>query len=192
MTRAQVGVLISGGGSNMQALVEATRGSGCPYEVALVVSNTPDAPGLARAERLGVPALALDHRPFGKDREAHERAVHSALRDAGVGWVALAGYMRVFTPWFVQAWTSRMLNIHPSLLPAFPGLHPQAQALAAGVAESGCTVHLVTEGVDAGPILGQARVPVLPGDTEATLAARILAEEHRLYPEVLARVVRGA
>ena len=189
--RARVGVLISGSGSNMQALVDAARAPDCPYAVALIISNRPDAPGLARAERLGVPAIAINHRPFGRDREAHERAVDAALRDARVEWVALAGYMRVLTPWFVAAWAGRMLNIHPSLLPAFPGLNPQAQALAAGVPESGCTVHLVTDGVDAGPILGQTRVPVLPGDTEASLAARILAEEHRLYPACLAAAVRN-
>ena len=187
--RAKVGVLISGSGSNMQALVEASRAPHCPFEVVLVISNKPDAGGLARAAALGVPTLVVDHRPFGSDREAHERTIDTALRAAGAQWVALAGYMRVLTPRLVQAWAGRMLNIHPSLLPAFPGLHPQAQALAAGVSESGCTVHLVTEGVDAGPILGQARVPVLPGDTEAALSARILAEEHRLYPRVLAQAV---
>lgn len=187
--RAKVGVLISGTGSNMEALVRAAVAPDAVYEVVLVVSNRPEAPGVARAERLGVPVRAIDHRPFKGDREAHERAIDAALREAGARWVAQAGYMRILTPWMVHRWAGRMLNIHPSLLPAFPGLHPHAQALAAGAAESGCTVHLVTEGVDAGPVLAQARVPVLPGDDEAALAARVLEQEHRLYPEALTRAI---
>jgi phosphoribosylglycinamide formyltransferase-1 len=192
MSRARVGVLISGRGSNMSALIEAAKDPAYPAEIVAVLSNTPDAPGLEIARGCGVEALAVDHRPFGKDRAAHEAAMDGALRERGVQWVALAGYMRVLTPFFVGAWSGRMLNIHPSLLPAFPGLDTHRRALAAGVAEHGCTVHLVTEGVDEGPVLGQARVPVLPGDTEATLAARVLAEEHRLYPDCLARLVTGA
>lgn len=191
MSRTRVGVLISGRGSNMEALIEASRAPDSPFEIALVLSNKPDAGGLSRAQAAGVEARAFDHRIHGGDREAHERLLDAALREAGVRWVALGGYMRVFTPWFVQAWTGRMLNIHPSLLPLFPGLHPYAQALAAGVKVHGCTVHLVTEGVDQGPIVGQAAAPVLPGDTEETLAARVHRLEHRLYPACL-RAVLGA
>ena len=190
MSRARVAVLISGGGSNMQALAEAARAADCPYKVVLVLSNNPEAGGLARAAALGVPAEVIDHRPFGRDRAAHECAIDARLRASGVEWVALAGYMRVLTPWLVDAWRGRMLNIHPSLLPAFPGLDTHARALAAGATVHGCTVHLVTEGVDAGPILGQAEVPVLPDDTPDTLAARVLKAEHALYPAVLARTVR--
>ena len=157
----------------------------------MVLSNNPDAPGLEIARGYGVEAFAICHRPFAKDRAAHERAIDSALRERGVEWVALAGYMRVLTPWFVEAWTGRMINIHPSLLPAFPGLHTHQRALEAGHLEHGCTVHLVTAGVDEGPIIGQAVVPVLPGDTDETLAARVLAKEHKLYPASLARLVTG-
>ena len=191
MSRARVGVLISGRGSNMSALIEAAKHPTYPAEIAVVLSNTPEAPGLEIARGFGVEALAIDHRLFGRDRAAHEAAMDAALRERGVQWVALAGYMRVLTPFFVRAWSGRMLNIHPSLLPEFPGLDTHRRALAAAVVEHGCTVHLVTEGVDEGPILGQARVPVLPGDTEETLAARVLAEEHRLYPACLARLVTG-
>jgi phosphoribosylglycinamide formyltransferase 1 len=192
MSRARVGVLISGRGSNMSALIEAAKDPRYPAEIAVVLSNNPEAPGLEIARGSGVEALAIDHRLFGKDRAAHEAAMDAALRERGVEWVALAGYMRVLTPFFVRAWSGRMLNIHPSLLPEFPGLDTHRRALAAAAVEHGCTVHLVTEGVDEGPVLGQARVPVLPGDTEETLAARVLAEEHRLYPECLARLVTGA
>lgn len=190
MSRARVGVLISGRGSNMEALAEAARAPDSSYEVALVLSNNPAAAGLARAEALGAPALAIDHRPFGPDREAHERALDAALREARIEWVALAGYMRILTPWLVNAWAGRMLNVHPSLLPAYPGLNTHARVLEAGETVHGCTVHMVAEGVDAGPILGQASVPVLPGDTPDGLAARVQAAEHRLYPKVLADYVR--
>jgi len=189
MSRTKVGVLISGTGSNAMALIEAARAADYPAEIALVISNRPDAPGLAKAEAAGVAALAIDHKPFGKDREAHERAINAALHEAGVEFVALAGYMRVLTPWFVHSWAGRMINIHPSLLPDFPGLHPQLQALEAGVTESGCTVHWVVEGVDSGETIGRSAVPVLPGDDEAALTARVLAAEHRLYPECLAKAV---
>src|SRR5262249_28980720 len=157
-------------------LIEAAKDPAYPAEIVVVLSNKPDAPGLEIARGFGVEALAIDQRPFGKDRAAHEATLDAALRERGVEWVALAGYMRVLTPSFVGAWSGRMLTIHPSLLPAFPGLDTHQRALAAAVAEHGCTVHLVTKGVDEGPILGQARVPVLPGDTEATLAARVLAQ----------------
>jgi phosphoribosylglycinamide formyltransferase-1 len=190
--RAKVGVLISGRGSNMAALIEAARAADCPFEIALVLSNKPDAGGLETARAAGVEAWAIDQRLFGKDREAHERELDIALRQAGVEYIALAGYMRVLTPFLVRAWEGRMINIHPSLLPKYPGLDTHQRALDAGDLEAGCTVHLVTEGVDEGPILGQARVPILPGDDAHALAERILAEEHRLYPAALAALVRGA
>ena len=190
-SRARVGVLISGRGSNMVSLLEAARDPAYPAEIAVVLSNNPDAPGLGLARASGVAAQAIDHRPCGAEREAHERMLDRALRAHGVQLVALAGYMRVLTPFLVEAWSGRMLNIHPSLLPAYPGLHTHRRALEAGEAEAGCTVHLVTEGVDQGPVLAQARVPVLPGDDEAALAARVLEAEHRLYPAALADYVRS-
>ena len=189
--RAKVAVLISGRGSNMTALVDAAKAPDCPYEVVLVLSNKPDAEGLTLAAAAGVPTLAIDHRPFGADREAHERALDAALRKAGAEYVALAGYMRVLTPYLVQAWAGRMINIHPSLLPKYPGLDTHRRAIEAGDVEAGCSVHLVTAGVDEGPILDQARVPVVAGDTPETLSARVLAAEHRLYPAALARLVAG-
>ena len=189
--KSRVGVLISGGGSNMAALIAAAQDPAYPAEIACVISNNPDAGGLSKARAAGVEAIAIDHRPFGKDREAHERAVDAELRARNVEWVALAGYMRLLTPWFVRAWQGRMLNIHPSLLPLYPGLHTHQRAIDAGDAEAGCTVHLVIDEVDAGPILGQARVPVVQGDTPETLAARVLEAEHRLYPAALATAIRG-
>ena len=180
-----VAALISGRGSNLRALLDAAATPGFPAGIALVLSNVPDAGGLALARARGIPALCIDHRPFGRDRAAHEAAVQAALLDHGIGTVCLAGYMRLLTPFLVAEWAGRMLNVHPSLLPAFPGLHTHARALKAGVKLHGCTVHLVTNEMDAGPILAQAAVPVLPGDTEDTLAARVLAQEHRIYPEAL-------
>lgn len=191
MSRARVGVLISGRGSNMEALIAASRGADCPFEIALVLSDNPAAPGLGKARSLGVEARAIDRRPFGKDREAHERALDAALRRAGCEYVALAGYMRILTPFLVDAWAGRMVNIHPSLLPKYPGLDTHRRAIEAGDAEAGCTVHLVTTDLDCGPVLGQARVPVLPGDDEAALSARVLVEEHKLYPQALGDLVRG-
>ncbi len=188
----RVAVLISGGGSNMLALAAAARVPGFPAQVAFVLSNNPGAPGLTRARDAGIEAIAIDHRPYGADRAAHEAAIHAALEERGIELVCLAGYMRLLTPWLVGMWAERMLNIHPSLLPAFPGLHTHARALAAGTRLHGCTVHRVTELMDEGPILGQAAVPVLPGDTPETLAARVLMQEHRLYPAVLAGVAGGA
>ncbi len=175
----------------MAALIEASRASEAKYEVALVLSNRPDAGGLELARGAGIEAVAVDHRPFGKDREAHERAVQAELERAGVEVVALAGYMRLLTPWLVRKWDGRMLNIHPSLLPLYPGLDTHARAVAAGDVEAGCTVHLVTEGVDEGPILGQTRVPILPGDDAATLADRVLISEHGLYPRILDEFCRS-
>lgn len=162
-----------------------------PARPILVASNDPEASGLARAAALGMPVAAVDHRPFGKDRAAFEAALLAPLLAAEPDIICLAGFMRVLTPGFVQRFAGRMLNIHPSLLPKYPGLHTHARALAAGDTEAGCTVHEVTADLDAGPILGQARVPVLPGDDEASLAARVLAQEHRLYPAVLRRFAAG-
>lgn len=190
-SRVRVAVLISGTGSNMAALVEAARAPDAPFEIVLVLSNRPGAGGLSRAADAGVPTAVIDHRPFGTDREAHERAVDAALRDHGVEVVALAGYMRLLTPWLVGRWARRMLNIHPSLLPKYPGLDTHARALAAGDAEAGCTVHLVTEGVDEGPALAQARVAIFAGDTPESLAARVLTAEHALYPRALADFCRA-
>lgn len=190
--KQRVGILISGRGSNMAALLDAARDPAFPAEVALVIANQPDAPGLALAARAGVATLAIDHRPFGKDRAAHEARIDAALRQAGVSVVCLAGYMRLLTPFLVDAWQGRMLNVHPSLLPAFPGLHTHARALQAGVKLHGCTVHLVTQVMDEGPILAQAAVPVLPGDTEDSLAARVLVQEHVIYPAALRAFAAGA
>ena len=187
----RVAVLISGTGSNMAALIDAGQTADSGYDVALVISNIEDAGGLAVAAAKGVQTLSIPHKPFGKDREAHERAVDAALRAAGVEVVALAGYMRILTPWLVRAWEGRMLNIHHSLLPLYPGLDTHARALAAGDAEAGCTVHLVTEGVDEGPVLGQARVRIIDGDTPAALAERVKTAEHRLYPQVLRNFCQG-
>ena len=185
--RVRTAVLISGRGSNMEALVAAARDRGYPAEIVLVLSNRADAGGLAAAGAAGIAAEAVEARPFGRDREAHERAIHARLEAHGVELVALAGYMRVLTPWLVRRWEGRMLNIHPSLLPRFPGLDTHARALAAGDAQAGCSVHLVTEELDAGPVLGQATTDVRAGDTAETLAARVLELEHRLYPQVLAQ-----
>lgn len=188
--RTRVAVLISGAGSNMAALIDAARQPGAPFEVVLVLSNRPEAGGLAVAESKGVATAVVDHTPFGKDRAAHEQAIQAALDAHGVEVVALAGYMRLLTPFLVGRWAGRMLNIHPSLLPKYPGLDTHARAIAAGDAEAGCTVHLVTEGVDEGRVLGQAAVPIQPGDTPATLARRVLSAEHDLYPRVLAGFCR--
>lgn len=188
-TRVRVGVLISGAGSNMAALIDAAAAPDAPFDVVVVVSNLADAAGLAVAKAKGVSAVAVEHRAFGPDREAHERALDRTLTDAGVEVVALAGYMRLLTPWLVRRWEGRMLNIHPSLLPKYPGLDTHARVLAAGDETAGCTVHLVSEGVDEGPILAQAEVPVLPGDTPMSLAQRVLQAEHQLYPRALAAFV---
>lgn len=189
--RRRVGVLISGRGSNMAALLDAARDPDYPAEIVLVVSNRPHAPGLALASEAGVEALAIDHRRFGQDRASHEAAVDLALRRSGVEIVCLAGYMRLLTPFFVGAWQGRMLNIHPSMLPAFPGLHTHERALALGAKLHGCTVHLVTETMDEGPILAQAAVPVLPDDDADRLAARVLVQEHAIYPLALRAFASG-
>ena len=187
-----MGILLSGRGSNMEALLRATRAADYPAEVAVVLSNQPGAQGLAIARDGGVPALGIDHHRFGRDRAAHEAMLDQALQDHGVELVCLAGYMRLLTPFLVDRWTGRMLNIHPSLLPAFAGLHTHARALEAGAKLHGCTVHHVTQVMDEGPIIAQAAVPVLKDDTEAMLAARVLAQEHVLYPLALRAHLRGA
>jgi phosphoribosylglycinamide formyltransferase-1 len=187
MRRVPTGILISGRGSNMLALIEAARHPSYPAQVACVVSNRAEAPGLAVAEAQGVATAIIDHRDFG-DRGAFETALDHYLRRRGVEIVALAGFMRVLSAQFLAGWEGRIINIHPSLLPAYKGLDTHARALADGVAEHGCTVHHVTAQLDGGPIILQARVPVLPGDDARSLAARVLEEEHRIYPEALARL----
>jgi phosphoribosylglycinamide formyltransferase 1 len=186
----RVAILISGGGSNMLALVRDMVGDH-PARAVLVASNDPAAAGLARAAALGVATAAVDHRPYGKDRAGFEAALLAPILAAQPDILCLAGFMRVLTPDFVNRFAGRMLNIHPSLLPKYPGLHTHQRALDAGDTEAGCTVHEVTPVLDDGPILGQARVPVLPGDTADTLAARVLVQEHLLYPAVLRRFAQG-
>jgi len=186
----RVAILISGSGSNMVALAESMVGDH-PARPVLVVSNLPGAGGLAKAEALGIPTAVVDHRPFGKDRAAFEAALAEVLDQAAPDILCLAGFMRILTPDFIARYEGRMLNIHPSLLPKYKGLHTHARALEAGEREAGCSVHEVTAALDDGPILGQARVAVAPGDTADTLAARILPWEHRLYPAVLRRFAAG-
>jgi formyltetrahydrofolate-dependent phosphoribosylglycinamide formyltransferase len=183
--RTRVGVLISGRGSNLAALLHATQEPDYPADIAVVISNRADAAGLALAQLSGVPSRVISHREFGGDRAAHEAAIDAALRSFDVRLVCLAGYMRLLTPYLVRQWEGRMLNIHPSLLPAFPGLDTHRRSLEAKVERHGCTVHLVSETMDAGPILGQASLLIRPDDTEETLAARVLQLEHALYPWVL-------
>jgi phosphoribosylglycinamide formyltransferase-1 len=190
MSHKRVAILISGGGSNMVTLVNSMQGAHTARPV-LVLSNNADAMGLARAQALGVATAVVDHRPFKGDRAAFEAALQTTLDAAHPDIICLAGFMRILTPGFTNAWTGRMLNIHPSLLPKYRGLHTHARALAAGDTEHGCTVHEVTGELDDGPILGQARVPVLPDDTAESLADRVLKMEHRLYPTVLERFVAG-
>jgi phosphoribosylglycinamide formyltransferase-1 len=189
--RKRVAVLISGRGSNMAALIAAARNPDYPAEIAVVLSNRPEACGLRRAGAEGVATAVVNHTGFGKNRAAFEAAMQSHLDARGVDLVCLAGFMRLLTPAFVSRWSGRMLNIHPALLPSFPGLHTHEQALAAGVRIHGATVHYVVPEVDAGPIVAQAAVPVLDGDTPDTLAARVLAAELRLYPLALALVAGG-
>lgn len=189
MSRIPFAVMISGRGSNMVALLEAAQEKGFPGLPVLVLSNRPDAKGLATAREHGVPSLCIDHKEYGANREAFERQVDAALRASGAQFVALAGFMRVLTPWFVNRWSGRLINIHPSLLPKYKGLDTHARAIEAGDAEAGCTVHYVNEGVDEGMIIDQIRVPILDGDTPETLAARILPKEHELYPRALRKAL---
>jgi phosphoribosylglycinamide formyltransferase-1 len=185
MSRMRVAILISGRGSNMVALIEAARQRHYPAEIVLVVSNVADAPGLVRARDARIPTAIVHHKPNGRDRAAFEAALHTELQAHEVELICLAGFMRLFTPGFVAKWQGRMLNIHPSLLPSFKGLDPHGQALAAGAKITGATVHFVTPETDAGPIVAQAAVPVHEDDTVATLEARVLTAEHRLYPLAL-------
>jgi phosphoribosylglycinamide formyltransferase 1 len=191
MTKKRVAVLISGRGSNMAALIEAAKTKDYPAEIVLVVSNRVDALGLTRAREAGVATVVVDSRAFGDDREAFERALDAKLDAHRIELVCLAGFMRLFTPWFVTRWSGRMLNIHPALLPQFKGLHTHRRALEAEVKRHGATVHFVSPEVDSGPIILQDSVPVMDGDTEATLAARVLEVEHRIYPEALRLVAEG-
>jgi phosphoribosylglycinamide formyltransferase-1 len=191
MTKKRVAVLISGRGSNMGSLIEAAKAPDYPAEIALVVSNRADAAGLELARKAGVPTAVVDHRPYGRDRAAFERVLQQTLDEHRIELICLGGFMRLFTADFVLHWQGRMLNIHPSLLPSFPGLDPHGQALRAGVRVSGATVHFVIPETDAGPIIAQAAVPVRDGDIVDTLAARVLAVEHRIYPLALKLVAEG-
>ena len=184
MAKLKAGVLISGRGSNLLALLKACAAPEFPAEIALVICNRADAAGLAHPVRYGVPARVIPHRDY-PDRESFDRVVSAALEAAGVELVCLGGFMRIFSSWFPAHWANRIINIHPSLLPAFRGLHVQQQAIDAGARVSGATVHMVTQDLDAGPIVAQAAVPVHQGDTADTLSARILKAEHELYPLVL-------
>lgn len=188
--RVRTAVLISGRGSNLRALADASRAADYPAEIVLAISNRADAAGLQIAAEYGIPAQIVPHGDFAS-REAFDAAIDAALRDAGVSLVCAAGFMRIHSEWFVKRWEGRLINIHPSLLPAFPGIRVHRQALDAGVKISGCTVHFVVPELDSGPIIAQAAVSVLPGDTSETLAARVLEEEHKLYPEAL-RLVASA
>jgi phosphoribosylglycinamide formyltransferase-1 len=191
MARKRVAVLISGRGTNMMSLVEAAKDPTYPAEIVLVVSNRPNAAGVALARQAGIATTIIDHTDYGKNREAFERALEAVLESSGIQIVCLAGFMRLFTPWFIERWTGRMLNIHPALLPDFKGLHTHEQALAAGAKRHGATVHFVTADMDEGPIVCQAAVPVLDGDTPDTLAARVLAMEHKIYPLALKWLAEG-
>jgi phosphoribosylglycinamide formyltransferase-1 len=190
--KRRVAILISGRGSNMTALVEAARRHDFPAEIVVVISNMADAAGLAKARDSGVATVTIESKPFGKDRSGFEAKLQSALDDYRVDLICLGGFMRLFTAEFVQRWRGRMLNIHPSLLPSFPGLDPHGQALRAGVKISGATVHFVIPETDAGPIVMQGAIPVRDDDTAEALAARVLEIEHRIYPDALRLVAGGA
>jgi phosphoribosylglycinamide formyltransferase-1 len=191
MGRKRVAILISGRGSNMVALIEAAKDTTYPAEIVVVVSNDPAAEGLKRAAASGIATAVVDHKTFGKDREAFERALQDELQARNIELVCLAGFMRLLTPWFVRQWQGRLLNIHPALLPEFKGLDTHARALAAGAKQHGATVHFVVPEMDSGPIVAQAAVPVRADDSEATLAARVLAVEHQIYPQALRWVAEG-
>lgn len=188
MTKRRVAILISGRGSNMTALIEAAKAPDYPATIALVVSNIPDAAGLVRAQSEGIATAIVDHKSFGKDREAFERALDQVLRGHGIELVCLAGFMRLLTPYFVNAWQGRLINIHPALLPAFKGLDTHARALEARVKVHGATVHHVVAEMDAGPIILQGEIPVMENDTPDTLARRVLAIEHKIYPQALREI----
>jgi phosphoribosylglycinamide formyltransferase-1 len=190
ISKRRVAILISGRGSNMASLITAARDADYPADIALVVSNRPDAAGLARAAEAGIRTAVVDHKAY-PDRVAFETELGRVLAAEGIEFICLAGFMRIFTDGFVESWAGRMLNIHPSLLPSFKGLHPHRQAIDAGCRIHGCTVHFVVPELDSGPVVAQAAVPVLPGDSEDALAARVLAQEHRLYPLGLRLVAGG-
>jgi phosphoribosylglycinamide formyltransferase-1 len=189
--KKRVAVLISGRGSNMTALIEAAKAQDYPAEIVVVVSNRPDALGLVRASEAGIATALIDHMAFGKDREAFERALDAELHAHRIEIVCLAGFLRLLTPWFVDRWSGRMINIHPALLPRFKGLDTHRRALEAGAEEHGATVHFVSVGMDEGPVILQRAVPVLASDTEASLAARVLEVEHKVYPQALRLVAEG-
>ena len=191
MGKKRVAVLISGRGSNMVALIAAARAQDYPAEIILVVSNTPNAAGLERARHSGIETAVINHRSSADDREAFERALDAELRAHRIDLVCLAGFMRLLTPWFVNQWKGRLLNIHPALLPLFKGLDTHRRAIEAGVERHGATVHFVVPEMDSGPVIAQDSVPVLAGDTEETLAARVLEVEHRIYPHALRLVAEG-
>jgi phosphoribosylglycinamide formyltransferase-1 len=191
MTRKRVAILISGRGSNMAALIAAAKAADYPAEIALVIANRPDAGGLAHAQAEGIRTAVVDHKIYGKDREAFERALQAELEAHRIELICLAGFMRLLSPWFVERWHGRMLNIHPALLPAFKGLDTHRRALEAGAKTHGATVHLVAPDVDSGPIVIQEAVPVTESDTVETLAARVLEVEHRIYPQALRLLALG-
>ncbi len=185
MTRIRIAILVSGRGSNMAAILKAAAQDAYPAEPVLVLSNRPQALALETAARAGVAVASVDHKPFGKDREAFERAMQAVLDEHQVEMIVLAGFMRILTPWFVGQWTNRMINIHPSLLPKYPGLNTHQRAIEAGDEEAGCSVHWVTEGVDQGGVIAQARVSIDPDETVDSLEQKVLAEEHKLYPDAV-------
>ena len=189
--RKRVGVLISGRGSNMRSLVAAAQAADFPAEIALVLSNRPDAGGLDFAKESGIATAVVDHKAFGKDREAFERAMQATLEQHGIEMICLAGFMRLLTPWFVGQWSGKLINIHPALLPSYKGLHTHERALADGVKVHGCTVHFVVPAMDEGPIIAQAAVPVLDSDTPDTLGARVLEQEHVVYARALKLIASG-
>jgi phosphoribosylglycinamide formyltransferase-1 len=189
--KARVAVLISGRGSNMAALIEAAKDPAYPAEIVLVISNRPDAQGLALARAAGIAAQVVDHTIFGKDREAFERALQDVLAEHRIDLVCLAGFLRLLTPWFIERWQGRLINIHPALLPAFKGLHSHERVLEAGVKEHGATGHFVVPEMDSGPIIVQGKIEVRAADTAETLAARVLEVEHRIYPLALRLVAEG-
>ncbi|WP_068312296.1 phosphoribosylglycinamide formyltransferase [Polycladidibacter hongkongensis] len=191
-SRKKVAVLISGRGSNMVSLLEAAKAEDFPAQIVCVGSNRPDAAGLQRARDAGIATFSLDHKRYGKDREAFERELHEELEAAGAELVVLAGFMRLLTPWFVNRWHNRLINIHPALLPAFPGLDTHARALEAGVKLHGATVHFVTAEMDVGPIIAQGSVAVRDDDDAQTLGARVLQVEHQIYPQALRLIASGA
>ncbi|MEP3671646.1 MAG: phosphoribosylglycinamide formyltransferase [Hyphomicrobiales bacterium] len=188
--KKRVAVLISGGGTNLQSLIDATSAANFPAQICLVISNKADAYGLTRAQKAGIDTRTLPHKDY-ESRSAFDEALDKALKDANIELICLAGFMRLLTPVFIEKWTNKILNIHPSLLPSFPGLHVHQRAIDAGVRFSGCTVHIVREEMDVGPIIAQAVVPLAQDDTADTLAARILASEHEIYPKALEWIASG-